>query len=1542
MADLNRTSSSNYNSQTSLSYKDELAIAAQHPRVPSQTDSNSNDNTKINSDATEDHSEKQQGGEKAPSAEPSSSRNVPRDMLEARPPNFKQKVQHFFYERGLADRPDYLNDIYFNTPRYVYVNQPLPEFMTNPSTGQPIVNYTRNKIRTTKYTPLSFLPKNILFQFRNIANAYFLMLIILGAFQIFGVASPGMAAVPLIVIVCITAAKDAFEDYRRGTSDSELNNSPIHLLSGLENPNMVVDYVLPWRKFKKASSRVTAKALHGTKRFFIMVFGSKKTKGDLARREHWDEENNLRRVSTIVSDYSYDSAQGDVTQQRKSTSSNRKSTSTNYRKSTQLARQQLSIPLPNSVLNPRVRAENAENRVTNFKNRRWKDINVGDLIRVRANEEIPADIILLSCSDPEDNCYIETKNLDGETNLKTKTTLQAGGSHNLKHSRDLGNTKFWVECDAPNKMLYNFKGTVHYENYNARGELINADEKESVNNENVLLRGCTLRNTKWAIGVVVYTGDETKVMLNSGITPTKVSRISRELNLSVIINFVLVFVMCLVSALINGNFYTKPDNSRIFFEFKAYGKTPGINGLIAFFVALIIYQSLIPVSLYISIEIIKTAQAFFIFSDLKMYYEKLDFPCVPKTWNISDDLGQIEYIFSDKTGTLTQNVMEFKKCTINGKSYGLAYTEAKQGLDKREGLDVLKESEKWKTLIDTDRDEMLNNLSEYSNNDQLHRETVTFVSNDYVKDTLVPGFDQAQKTANEQFMLALALCHTVVTEENEDGSDLRTFKAESPDEAALVAVARDVGIVFKGRSRKTLSMGIYGKEVEYELLETIAFTSARKRMTCVFRAPDGRILLISKGADNVIFQRLAQNNELDVLNKTALHLEEYAKEGLRTLCIAQKEVEPLYFNHWQQRYKEAYSSIDDSREEIIERLDEELESGLTLLGGTAIEDRLQQGVPDSIALLSQAGIKLWVLTGDRIETAINIGFSCNLLGNDMKLLVVRPDEKNMDDVGYIDELISKHLSENFGVSANSPEEIAVLLKQAKEDHSTPQGNFALIIDGAALTCVFLDSEDGRYDLLRTKFLLLGKQCKSVICCRVSPSQKAQVVKVVKDSLKVMTLAIGDGANDVAMIQASNVGIGIAGEEGRQAVMSSDYAIGQFRFLTRLLLVHGRWSYKRLAEMVPCFFYKNVVFTFTLFWFGIYNNFDGSYLYEYTYLIFFNLAFTSLPVIFLGVLDQDVSDLVSLIVPQLYRSGIVGLEWSQFKFVWYMCDGLYQLVVLFFFPYLLLYKAFANPQGLAIDHRFWFGVVTVCISVLSCNIYVLLQQFRWDWLTLLIDAISVLLVFFWSGAWSARVFAGEFYKAGAQTMGTLAVWCCLCIGTVVCVLPRFTYDFLTRNFRPRDIDIIREKARKGEYDDYPIAYDPTDLEDIERHRILKRLNAGDSELLHEVEHQVEGLEPVVEPSENHDGALSRTFKTIRRRATTVSRKNTVNDQAKHNRDLLSRPLNLHELRVKMIQDGELGHRNSLDRINTTHELPGLTQAETLISYHTRNSVQLDRV
>jgi phospholipid-translocating ATPase len=615
--------------------------------------------------------------------------------------------------------------------------------------------------------------------------------------------------------------------------------------------------------------------------------------------------------------------------------------------------------------------------------------------------------------------------------------------------------------------------------------------------------------------------------------------------------------MCLLSGIIQGVTWAKGNESLNYFEFGSIGGTPAVDGIVTFWTAVILFQNLVPISLYISIEIIKLAQAFFIYSDVYMYYDKLDYPCTPKSWNISDDLGQIEYIFSDKTGTLTQNVMEFKKCTVNGVPYGEAYTEAQAGMQKRQGINVEEAGATMRAQINADRVEMLNNLRLISNNPYLNEEKMTFVSSEYVAD-LRGNSGEEQAKANAHFMIVLALCHTVLPDRLSEDPPRIDFKAQSPDEAALVATARDCGYSLMNRTTHGVTVNVQGVEKEFEVLSTLEFNSARKRMSAIVRMPDsGKIFLFCKGADSVIYSRLRKGEQPELRLRTAEHLELFAREGLRTLCIAEKELSEEEYLAWSKEHDIAAAAVHN-REDKLEEISDAIERDLTLLGGTAIEDRLQDGVPDTIAVLAEAGIKLWVLTGDKVETAINIGFSCNLLDNSMDLIVFKVEEDKPEAAA---SLLDQYLQDQFNMTGSSEE-----LEHAKKDHNPPAGTHALVIDGDALKLVLEDE-------LKPKFLLLCKQCKAVLCCRVSPSQKAAVCQMVKKGLDVMTLSIGDGANDVAMIQEADVGVGIAGEEGRQAVMCSDYAIGQFRFLSRLVLVHGRWSYRRLAEMTANFFYK---------------------------------------------------------------------------------------------------------------------------------------------------------------------------------------------------------------------------------------------------------------------------------------------------------------------------------------------------------------------------------
>ncbi|KAK6537759.1 hypothetical protein TWF694_010670 [Orbilia ellipsospora] len=1120
-----------------------------------------------------------------------------------------------------------------SSKRNIFINQPLPPEEQDED-GKPLSQFARNKIRTAKYTPLSFIPKNLWLQFHNVANIYFLFITILQIFPVFGASNPELGCIPLVAILLITGIKDAIEDYRRTVLDLELNNTPVHILLGVPNVNVTDDQISLWRLIKKATTR----GVQYVWRYFKSL--KKKNKRATGSEAGESRTRDLQRMQTRASIYTI-ADDNEAIQMTPVPSP--EGIDNRFSFSSGQGERNATIPgqskpngktLPNgkfygSVVDPHY--DPKQESAAKFKRDNWKNVRVGDWVRIYNNEEVPADVVILATSDADGACYVETKNLDGETNLKARHALHCGAA--IRHARDCERAKFVIESEGPHANLYTYNGLLKWDQIDATDAskpTVPMIEPISVNN--LLLRGCSLRNTDWAIGVVIFTGSESKIMMNAGITPTKRSRIQRELNINVLMNFIILFIMCLLSGIVQGVFSGKTDASQSFFEYGSIGGSPGVNGLITFWTAVILFQTLVPVSLYISLEIIKTAQAYFIFSDILMYYEPLDYPCTPKSWNISDDVGQIEYIFSDKTGTLTQNVMEFKKCTINGRPYGEAYTEAFAGIQKRQGVNVEVEGPKIKAQIAADKAEMIRCLREIDDNQYLDDDRVTFVSPDLIKD-LTGAAGDAQAAACHHFMLALALCHSVLPDHVSDAPPRIEFKAQSPDEAALVATARDMGFSLIERTQSGVRLNIHGKQVNYQVLNTLEFNSARKRMSAIIRMPDDRIILFCKGADSIIYSRLVPNQQQDLRKTTAEHLELFAREGLRTLCIAERVLSEEEYRDWMVQY-DAAASASVGRDQKVEEVSELIEQNLTLLGGTAIEDRLQDGVPDSIALLGDAGIKLWVLTGDKVETAINIGFSCNLLNNEMDLILLQSSENSIEAAHA---LVLRNLREHFDMQGGA-EELAL----AKKNHDPPPPTHAVIIDGDTLRLV-LD------DAIKNDFLLLCKQCKAVLCCRVSPSQKAAVVRLVKVGLDVMTLAIGDGANDVAMIQEADVGVGIAGEEGRQAAMSSDYAIGQFRFLCRLVLVHGRWSYRRLAEMIANFFYKNLVWTFVLFWYQIYCSFDGSYLFDYTYVLLYNLAFTSLPVIVMGILDQDVDDRVSLAVPQLYQRGILRLEWTQTKF-----------------------------------------------------------------------------------------------------------------------------------------------------------------------------------------------------------------------------------------------------------------------------------------------------
>ncbi|KIO29101.1 hypothetical protein M407DRAFT_228764 [Tulasnella calospora MUT 4182] len=511
----------------------------------------------------------------------------------------------------------------------------------------------------------------------------------------------------------------------------------------------------------------------------------------------------------------------------------------------------------------------------------------------------------------------------------------------------------------------------------------------------------------------------------------------------------------------------------------------------------------------------------------------------------------------------------------------------------------------------------------------------------------------------KEFLTLLAVCHTVIPEVK---GEKIVYQASSPDEAALVSGAELLGFRFhltdrfQTRKPKSVFVEVGGTTQEFEILNVCEFNSTRKRMSTIVRGPDGKIKLYCKGADTVIFERLGPSQTY--VDATMVHLEDYATEGLRTLCIAMRDIPEAEYQEWAAIYDQAAATIN-GRGEALDQAAELIEKDMFLLGATAIEDKLQEGVPDAIHTLQMAGIKVWVLTGDRQETAINIGLSCRLISESMNLVIV-----NEETAQTTKDFISKRL---------------VAIKNQRK--TGEQEDLALIIDGKSLTFAL------EKDISKT-FLELAMLCKAVVCCRVSPLQKALVVKLVKKNTKSILLAIGDGANDVSMIQAAHIGVGISGVEGLQAARSADVAISQFRYLKKLLLVHGAWSYQRLSKLILYSFYKNIVLYMTQFWYSFFNNFSGQIANESWTLSFYNVLFTVLPPLVLGIFDQFVSARILDRYPQLYMLGQKNAFFTRTAFWMWVVNALYHSLILFGFSIIMFWGDLKSADGRDSGHWFW--------------------------------------------------------------------------------------------------------------------------------------------------------------------------------------------------------------------------------------------------------------
>ncbi|NWW24934.1 AT8B2 ATPase, partial [Falcunculus frontatus] len=1097
--------------------------------------------------------------------------------------------------------------------------------------------YASNCIKTSKYNIVTFLPVNLFEQFQEVANTYFLFLLILQLIPQISSLSWFTTIVPLVLVLTITAVKDATDDYFRHKSDNQVNNRQSQVLIG-----------------------------------------------GVLRQEQ------------------------------------------------------------------------------------WMNVRVGDIIKLENNQFVAADLLLLSSSEPHGLCYIETAELDGETNMKVRQAIPVTAE--LGDTSKLARFDGEVICEPPNNKLDKFGGTLYWK-----------ENKYSLSNQNMLLRGCVLRNTEWCFGLVIFAGGlrqqlllrctegrerhplmpshspgpDTKLMQNSGRTKFKRTSIDRLMNTLVL--WIFGFLVCMGVILAVGNAIWEHEVGicfQIYLPWDEGVHSAFFSGFLSFWSYIIILNTVVPISLYVSVEVIRLGHSYFINWDKKMYCAKRRTPAEARTTTLNEELGQVEYIFSDKTGTLTQNIMVFSKCSVNGHSYG-------------------------------DVQDMLGHKAELGE----RPEPVNFSFNPLADPRFQfwdPSLLEAVKLGDlhvHEFFRLLSLCHTVMSEEKSEGELL--YKAQSPDEGALVTAARNFGFVFRSRTPKTITVHELGQAITYQLLAILDFNNIRKRMSVIVRSPEGKIRLYCKGADTILLERLHPVNQ-DLTSITTDHLNEYAGEGLRTLVLAYKDLEESYYKDWSERLHRA-GSAPEAREDHLARLYDEVEHDMMLLGATAIEDKLQQGVPETIAILTLANIKIWVLTGDKQETAVNIGYSCKMLTDDMTevfvvtghtVLEVREElrkarEKMMD--------ASRSVCNGFSYQEKlSPKLTSVLEAIA--------GEYALVINGHSLAHA-LEAD------MEMEFLETACACKAVICCRVTPLQKAQVVELVKKYKKAVTLAIGDGANDVSMIKTAHIGVGISGQEGIQAVLASDYSFSQFKFLQRLLLVHGRWSYLRMCKFLCYFFYKNFAFTMVHFWFGFFCGFSAQTVYDQYFITLYNIVYTSLPVLAMGVFDQDVPEQRSMEYPKLYEPGQLNLLFNKREFFICIAQGIYTSVLMFFIPYGVFADATRDDGAQLADYQS-FAVTVATSLVIVVSVQIGLDTGFWTainhffiWGSL---AAYFAILFTMHSDGLFRVFPNQFRFVGnaQNTLAQPTVWLTIALTTVVCIMPVVAFRFLKLDLKPELSDTVR--------------------------------------------------------------------------------------------------------------------------------------------------------
>ncbi|GMF10161.1 unnamed protein product [Phytophthora lilii] len=1285
---------------------------------------------------------------------------------------------------------------------------------------EPPSPFASNVVVSAKYSAWNFVPRVLLAQLQRPSNVYFLFIAVLQTIrEVSNTSGIPTILLPLAVVFVCSAIKEALEDRERHRADRVANSRPVLTLTPLGS----------WEQRQWGDLRVGD---------IVKVMNDQTIPADLfllsaEAVEHDDDRRESLQVSATHPQERQDP--GDLEQ-----------------------------------------GKNASSESTEL------------LIDVRGEQESLQPTSPKQQAAKANLAYIETKSLDGETNLKIRTAIPLvaslcrgfssqsrtidGGGHN--------ELRGMMVCEQPNNRITSFEGTFSAMLSPSQAQMLGVPVGDPgtaghqvaqvqpsagllqaeptgdghvrvrmpVTAKQMMLRSCVLRNTRSVTGMVVFTGHETKVFCSNTEPVVKTSSVERRLNRLIIGIVFIQQLVCFLGALLGAHWmHTEGDsfwyllsaNERRHYSLTGAPTSHPLAELAKLHLRyFIIMQNFVPISLNVSLEFVKYWQAYFIEQDLEMYDKPSDTPAMVRSSALNEDLGRVHHVFTDKTGTLTMNLMLFRYCMVGGRHYGGSMQEKDmeaeipdetpsfQGNARKDGP----------RFVDFDPTELFADIQ--------------------------AGGEQAETL--RRFLRHLALCHTLIPTKSLAEmcrTSFPEYSASSPDEQALVSAAAFCNVRFVHRTPTTMMLMEPGWAVPrtYKLLNVLEFDSDRKRMTVIVETPAGTIELLCKGADNVIFERLHVDQATQPGGMTheqaADQLTMYAKAGMRTLCLAYKTISRSEYEDWNARYTQAHASMEElvkrrqGRANAIDPLMNEIERDLVLLGVTAVQDKLQAGVPATLRLLQETNIKVWTLTGDKMETAVNIGYASALLSHDMDVQQIGGDDytstaaalKELSQRGNQDSVVPRQSSFMASLSAitsrgngskalrrhtrngrrqssiqtnsfldNAKAAISGFLFGAPAKHKRKQkrrrhrGRRMLKTSGFSQTPMyssvatdaeyadkFTSDEESLYDIgleaddeaihtpeygslagnlhggkdhrqsgvttqklalvidgqaleyalrpqLRGLFYQVTRRCASaVVCCRVSPKQKAEIVEFVRafepDSV---TLAIGDGANDVAMIQSAHIGVGISGQEGAQAVNASDYALAQFRFLQRLLFVHGRWAYRRVAKLMSYMLYKNVTYVLTTFWFGCFCGFSGQPLILDVAAQSFNVLYTSIPLVLFAVFDQDVSSTSAAKFPYLYALGQKNVLLTRRVFWPWIFNGVWHSLVIFFVSAWAFegfglsirdFPVIATETGKS-GGLVTLGFVVFTNLVIVVNLKLCLETFMLTWQFLLTVTVSVLLWF----------------------------------------------------------------------------------------------------------------------------------------------------------------------------------------------------------------------